>query len=65
LSPNSHLLGRQPFLGGVKPLFADYILFGAFQWARVISPLRLLDPDDPVAQWFERCLDVHGGEMRK
>jgi hypothetical protein len=49
----------------VKPLFAGYILFGAFQWARVISPLRLLDPDDPVAQWFERCLDVHGGEMRK
>jgi glutathione S-transferase len=64
LQPLRHLLGRQPFLGGVTPLFADYILFGALQWARVISPLRLLDPDDPVAQWFERCLDLHGGEER-
>jgi glutathione S-transferase len=65
LKPLRHLLGRQPFLGGVAPLFADYILFGPLQWARVISPFKLLDPGDPVAQWFERCLDLYGGEGRK
>jgi glutathione S-transferase len=64
LQPLRHLLSRQPFLGGVTPLFADYILFGVLQWARVISPFRLLDPSDPVAEWFERCLDLHGGEGR-
>ena len=65
LQPLRHLLGHQPFLGGVTPFFADYILFGPLQWARVISPFTLFDPADPVAQWFERCLDLYGGEGRK
>ncbi|TIP61822.1 MAG: glutathione S-transferase family protein, partial [Mesorhizobium sp.] len=43
----------------------DYIVFGALQWARVASPYRLLDGSDVVAQWFERCLDLHGGLGRK
>lgn len=59
--PLRHLLARQPFLGGDGPLFADYIAFGPLQWARVVSPLVLLADDDPVAAWFERCLDLHGG----
>ena len=59
--PLRHLLGRQPFLGGEGPLFADYIAFGSLQWARVVSPVGLLADDDPVAAWFDRCLDLHGG----
>ncbi|MDX1606469.1 MAG: glutathione S-transferase family protein [Candidatus Competibacterales bacterium] len=61
LAPLRSTLKRQPFLGGDAALFADYLVFGAFQWARVISPLALLAPDDPVGDWFERCLDLHGG----
>ena len=61
LAPLRHLLGRQPFVGGDAPLFADYILFGPFQWARVISRFAVLAADDPVAGWFQRCLDLHGG----
>ena len=61
LQPLRHMLGRQPFIGGDAPLFADYIVFGPLQWARVISPFRLLAEGDPVAVWFERCLDLHGG----
>lgn len=61
LEPLRHLLGRQPFVGGQTPLFADYVVFGPLQWARVISPLNLLGPDDPVDDWFGRCLDLHGG----
>jgi glutathione S-transferase len=61
LQPLRHLLGRQPFLGGEGPLFADYIAFGPLQWARVVSPLGLLANNDPVAAWFDRCLDLHGG----
>ncbi len=61
LEPMRLVLRRQPFLGGEGPLFADYIVFGAFQWARICSPMPVLPADDPVAAWFERCLDLHGG----
>jgi glutathione S-transferase len=61
LAPLRSTLGYQPFIGGASPLFADYIVFGAFQWVRVTSPFRFLEQDDPIADWFERCLDLHGG----
>lgn len=64
LNPLRSLLERQAFLGGDVPLFADYIVFGAFQWLRVVTPWQVLASDDPVAAWFERCLDLHGGEGR-
>jgi glutathione S-transferase len=65
LAPLRALLGEQPFLGGEQPLHADYIVFGAFQWSRVTSPVALLAPADPVQHWFERCLDLHGGIGRR
>ncbi|CAN7463062.1 glutathione S-transferase family protein [Mesorhizobium amorphae] len=61
LEPLRSMLGYQPFIGGASPLFADYIVFGALQWARIASPYRLLEHSDIVAQWFERCLDLNGG----
>ena len=65
LEPLRSTLTYQPFLGGATPLYADYIVFGALQWARVASPYRLLADSDSVAQWFERCLDLHGGIGRQ
>jgi glutathione S-transferase len=61
LEPLRSTLSFQPFIGGAAPLFADYIVFGAFQWARVTSPFALLAPDDPVAAWLDRCLALHDG----
>lgn len=61
LEPLRHMLKFQPFLGGVGPLFADYIVFGALQWARIVSRHRLLAAGDVVSDWFERCLDLHEG----
>jgi glutathione S-transferase len=58
------VLVTQAFVGGPQPAFSDYILFGAFQWARVMSPLRLLEPDDPVFAWRERMLDSYNGLAR-
>lgn len=54
----------QPFIGGESPLYADYIAAGPLQWARVVCALPVLEPDDPVAAWFERVLDAHGGFAR-
>lgn len=65
LEPLRAMLAAQPFIGGAAPLFADYIVAGAFQWVRVISPYPFLAPDDPVAAWFERCLDLHDGLGRR
>ncbi|MBL0371252.1 glutathione S-transferase family protein [Rhizobium sp. KVB221] len=64
LEPLRHALKFQPWLGGDGPLFADYIVFGALQWARVASPKSLLAAGDPVHDWFERCLDLHDGQGR-
>ena len=61
LAPLRTMLADQPFIGGSKPLFCDYIVFGALQWARVISPYEFLAKDDPVSAWFERCLQLHEG----
>lgn len=61
LEPLRSMLTYQPWIGGSGPLFADYIVFGAFQWARIATPYRLLDDADPVAEWFGRCLDLHDG----
>jgi glutathione S-transferase len=65
LGPLRTMFGRQPFLGGNGPLFADYIIFAHFQWARVMSPLEILCPDDVVAHWFQCCLDLHFGMGRE
>ena len=65
LEPLRSMLAWQPFIGGSSPLFADYIVFGAFQWARVISTYPFLEDGDVVGEWFERCLDLHGGLARK
>jgi glutathione S-transferase len=65
LAPLRATLQAQPFLGGETPLYPDYIVFGAFQWARCSSPFELLQPDDPVASWRDRLLDRFGGLARK
>lgn len=57
-------LASQPFLGGDEPAYADYIVFGALQWARMTSAFRPLAEDDPLLGWFRRCLDLHDGLAR-
>ena len=61
LDPVRPVLVNHPFLSGHGPGFTDYILFGVFQWARCISPQRLLEPDDPIYAWRERLLKMHDG----
>ena len=65
LQPLRNMLKVQPFIGGEGPLFADYIVFGALQWLRTTAGTRVLEEDDPVALWFRRCLDLHGGVGRR
>jgi glutathione S-transferase len=65
LTPLRTTLKEQPFFGGAEPLYADYALFGQFQWARCISPFALLEDGDPVKLWRDRLLDCFDGLARK
>lgn len=65
LEPVRPVLVQNRFLSGKGPGYADYILFGAFQWARAISPIRLLEPDDPLYKWRESLLDLFDGYARQ
>ncbi len=64
LSPMRATLQRQPYLAGAQPNFADYIVFGSFQWARAVSPVALVEAGDPVFEWRERLLDAFAGFAR-
>jgi glutathione S-transferase len=64
LDPLRLTLRSQPFLGGDTPNYADYIVFGPFQWARIVSPFKLLKEDDPVYAWREKLFDAFGGMAR-
>jgi glutathione S-transferase len=61
LAPLRLTLEAQPFLAGSAPLYADYIVFGAFQWVRCISDFPVLAADDPIASWRGRMLDLFDG----
>ena len=65
LDPLRLTLRSQPFLGGTAPNYADYIVFGGFQWARVVSPFKLLADNDPVYVWREKLLDAFESMARK
>jgi glutathione S-transferase len=65
LDPMRLTLKTQPYLGGAAPNYADYIVFGGFQWARVVSPFKLLAENDLVYAWRERLLDAFDGMARK
>ena len=65
LEPLRALLREQPFVGGARPTYADYIPFSLFQWAANVSRLSLLTPDDPLTAWCDRVAELHGGLARK
>lgn len=64
LQPLRAVIQQQPFVAGEAPDYADYIMFGGFMWARVVSPLRILEESDPLHAWMERMLDLFGGLAR-
>jgi glutathione S-transferase len=65
LEPLRRRVCEQPFLGGDRPMYADYVAFGPFMWARSVTPFRLVEANDPVNAWFQRCLDLYDGLARR
>ncbi len=65
LEPLRGILQAQPYVSGESPAYADYVVFGCFQWARCTSPFRLLLKDDPVWAWRDRLLSAFDGFASK
>ena len=65
LEPLRAMLAEQPYIAGNTPGYADYIVFSILQWMRCGSPYASLSRDDPVFDYRERMLDLHGGFARK
>ena len=61
LTPLRSTLSKQEYLSGETPGISDYIVFGAFQWARCISAFSLLNTDDLVYRWRDKMLNMHEG----
>ena len=65
LEPIRTVLAAQPYVGGGAPAYADYAVFGCFQWARCTSSFPLLLKDDPVWAWRDRLLFAFDGFAAK
>ncbi|MBA1257255.1 glutathione S-transferase family protein [Pseudomonas oryzihabitans] len=61
LKPLRSTLALQDYLAGEAPAYADHIVFGAFQWARIVCTQPLLAEGDPITAWCERMLDAYNG----
>ncbi|MDC0188471.1 glutathione S-transferase family protein [bacterium] len=61
LTPLRSTLSKQEYLSGVTPGFSDYIVFGAFQWARCVSGFSILNADDIVYKWRDNMLNIYEG----
>lgn len=61
LYPYNSTLRTQDFLFGSRPAYVDYILYGLFQWAKGVSPLTLLNADEPLYQWRTRMDELFNG----
>lgn len=65
LDPLRRTVERQHFIAGDAPAYADYVAFGAFQWARAISDFEVLAIGDPVRAWRGRMLGLFDGLARR
>ncbi len=52
IAPLAATLNDQPYLAGQEPAFADYIVFGAFQWIWCCSEIPVVPNDGPVHDWW-------------
>ena len=64
-APLRAVLTKQPFICGDMPAYGDYIVFGAFQWARCIRPHRLLEKGDVLYDWRGSMLELFDGLGRR
>ena len=62
LIPLRKTLQTQAYLAGDTPAYANYIVFGAFQWARLGCPRSIVRRDDEILHtWLRSMRSLHDG----
>jgi len=64
MTPLRDMLGARDFLSGPRPLYPDFIGFAAFKWARLSSPLDLLEGEDVLTPWLKRVEGFYQEKIR-
>ncbi len=68
LWPYSQFFKSDDYIGGDNPVYQDYALYGMFLWARATSSKKIVDDEDPIANWIMRmdqCFGGIGGQVQK
>ncbi len=60
LTPLRRTLKAQNFVAGTAPNYADHIVFGALQWARLTAQTPLLDDEPEINAWMAAVLGTYG-----
>ena len=60
MAPLRTTLAAQSFIAGSAPAYADHIVFGALQWARLMSSTNLLESEAGILAWMEAVLATYG-----
>jgi len=60
LTPFRTTLAAQNFVAGASPSYADHIVFGALQWARMTSVAPLFVANDRILDWMQAVLATYG-----
>jgi glutathione S-transferase len=62
LQPAELTLAAQDFICGAAPAYGDYVLFGAMQWMRSTSPLRISSvAGEKTCAWLRRICGLYDG----
>jgi glutathione S-transferase len=61
IAPLEQTLSEQPYIAGDEPAYADYVLFSAFQYARLGSPHELLREGTAVRRWRDAIITRFDG----
>lgn len=59
--PLERLLGEQPFVSGMAPRYADYIVFSVFQWARTATAFDIVTLGSEIARWRKQMIGMYDG----
>ena len=63
LEPLRMLVKQQEFMCGAQPGYADYIVYGSFQWPLRASDFKILEDDDAVAAWLGRIDHLYAKQL--
>ena len=57
-APLERTLAGQPYVCGLQPAYADYLVFSVFQMARLGSPKEVVPPGSAIADWRARMIGL-------